>query len=131
MRRLRITRYSCGGSMCGACASIQDGQAFRPRDHSVVDMCEQDVRTIEQCEVVQFDNGFALVAENTHTAIKARRHVQREVRERLRLGSGPTGTAVVRPAHRATVNDEGLPTWRERAVSMWRLKFLTGESGKL
>src|SRR5688500_13358006 len=39
------TKYGCGVGACGVCTSIVDGQAFRPCQHSVASMTEQDVRT--------------------------------------------------------------------------------------
>ena len=44
------TKYGCGVGACGACTSIVDGQAFRPCQHAVASMAEQDVLTIEGVE---------------------------------------------------------------------------------
>jgi len=40
-------KYGCGVGACGACTSIVDGQAFRPCEHPVAGMREQDIQTIE------------------------------------------------------------------------------------
>ncbi|WP_456085587.1 (2Fe-2S)-binding protein [Lentzea atacamensis] len=44
------TKYGCGVGACGVCTSIVDGQAFRPCEHPVAGLREQDVLTIEGVE---------------------------------------------------------------------------------